>query len=250
MSVDSKAIDAIKMTPVGGQTFVVQRVPTFKVVVLTTSARLLILRNLVCHVEKENSSMDVTVGRPIMRILGYSTDLLLVNARDAQAEWELAGAQQLDTESVQEPSPLQRMCRLEVAAQDRPAMEAADDGAVDNVERHETRTALPKMRSITIEVVVVHLVKKIEVARRLGLTLEGQARLKTILSVWADCFRLEFGNDPPVRVAPLQVRSLKPGAGGHTNKGATMAIFAQQPRHTGSPHIQARRVRLGLRQPP
>lgn len=103
------------------------------------------LRNLVRHVEEEDSRKDLTVGRPIMQILGYSTDQLLVNARDAQTE--LAGIEQLDTESGQEPSPLQKMCRLAVAARDIPA--PADGDVADDVERHETRTALPKMHPTT-----------------------------------------------------------------------------------------------------
>lgn len=44
------------------------------------------LRNLVCYVEEENLSLDLTVGRLIMRILGYSTDALLVQAHDPKPE--------------------------------------------------------------------------------------------------------------------------------------------------------------------
>ncbi|KAE9282551.1 hypothetical protein PR003_g27380 [Phytophthora rubi] len=44
----------------------------------------------------------------------------------------------------------------------------------------------------------------------MGLTLDGRAKLAAVLHFRADCFRVEFGNDPPVRVVPLKVR-LKDG---------------------------------------
>lgn len=36
------------------------------------------LRDLSCPVEDGNHSLDFTLGRPIMTVLGYSTDELLV----------------------------------------------------------------------------------------------------------------------------------------------------------------------------
>ncbi|EGZ29951.1 hypothetical protein PHYSODRAFT_468927 [Phytophthora sojae] len=67
------------------------------------------------------------------------------------------------------------------------------------------------MNPTNLAEVIQYLEKKIEVAAKMGLTLDGTAKLTSILRVRADTFRVEFGNDPPVSVAPMQVR-LKQGA--------------------------------------
>ncbi|OWZ12738.1 hypothetical protein PHMEG_00014052 [Phytophthora megakarya] len=68
------------VTPVGGHEVQVSRVTTFAEVILKTSGGLLVLRNLACHVEEEDLTMDLMVGRSIMTILGYLTDRLLSDA--------------------------------------------------------------------------------------------------------------------------------------------------------------------------
>ncbi|KAF1776793.1 hypothetical protein GQ600_7777 [Phytophthora cactorum] len=50
-------------------------------------ARPHMLRHLVRYVEEKNTSLDLAVGRPVMQILGYFTDALLVRARDMRPEW-------------------------------------------------------------------------------------------------------------------------------------------------------------------
>uniref|UniRef100_H3GD34 Chromo domain-containing protein n=1 Tax=Phytophthora ramorum TaxID=164328 RepID=H3GD34_PHYRM len=59
--------------------------------------------------------------------------------------------------------------------------------------------------------VILYLEAKARVAEELGLTLDGTAKLRGILHARADNFRVEFGHDPPVRVAPMKVR-LREGA--------------------------------------
>ncbi|KAE8960434.1 hypothetical protein PF005_g25805 [Phytophthora fragariae] len=66
------------------------------------------------------------------------------------------------------------------------------------------------MRPTNLTEVIQHLEKKVEVATKMGLTLDGRAKLAAVLHFRADCFRVEFGNGPPVRVVPLKVR-LKDG---------------------------------------
>ncbi|GMF44648.1 unnamed protein product [Phytophthora fragariaefolia] len=85
-------VDGVKLSPVRGWTVDVSRVATLKEVVLTTSDRPLILRNLTCYVNEENLSLDLTLGRPIMKTLGYSTDKLLVDARSNKPKWEPGGS--------------------------------------------------------------------------------------------------------------------------------------------------------------
>ncbi|KAJ0393598.1 hypothetical protein ATCC90586_001342 [Pythium insidiosum] len=158
-----------------------------------------------CYVDEGDGSKDLTVGRPVMRILGYSTAELLVRARDAQSEWELAGMSKAGAGPELEPTPLQRVCRL--AATER----GADSLGTEDMERHTARPTVPCMKPTTLDAVVRHLEAKRDTALRMGLSWSGQQRLRAILYVRADNFRVEFGHDPPVRVAPMQVR-LKPGA--------------------------------------
>lgn len=200
-------VKGVTLAPVGKKEIAVTRSVTFREVVLTTTAGPLMLRNLSCYVEEQNTSMEMIVGRPIMKLLGYSTDKLLVEARSISPEWELQGHRAGEGELDATPTPLQKMCRLQEGSVDStlPSEEA------DEVERHETRTATPSMRPTNLTEVLQYLEKKVEVATKMGLTLDGRAKLVALLHLRVDCFRVEFGNDPPVRVAPLKVR-LKEGA--------------------------------------
>lgn len=82
-------VDGIRLNPVGGRAVEVSRVATFKEGVLEMSAWPLMIRNLAGYVKEENLTVDLNVGRPIMKILGYSTDLLLAVARGTKPGWEL-----------------------------------------------------------------------------------------------------------------------------------------------------------------
>ncbi|KAE8980660.1 hypothetical protein PR001_g23652 [Phytophthora rubi] len=197
-------VAGITLSPVGKEKINVTRIVTFDEVVLSTSAGPLMLRNLSFYVEEENGSMEVIVGRPIMRLLGYSTDKLLVEARKVRPDWELGVAQSDNLEPGAAPAATPWMRRLYA----EPPMLPDEE---DAVERHLTRTATPTMHPTNLTEVIQYLEKKVEIATEMGLTLDGQARLTTILHVRADSFRVDFGNDPPVRVAPRQVH-LKAGA--------------------------------------
>ncbi|GMF20223.1 unnamed protein product [Phytophthora fragariaefolia] len=83
---------------------------------LATSAGPLILGKLACLVEDSNTSLDFTLGRPIMTVLGYSGDELLVRARGTKSEWELGDKEQVGVDD--ETTPLQRMCRMQTRVRD------------------------------------------------------------------------------------------------------------------------------------
>ncbi|KAG7377355.1 hypothetical protein PHYBOEH_000921 [Phytophthora boehmeriae] len=156
-SVAVRTIQPVRLSPVGGSEVVVKRMATFNETILTTSAGPLMLRNLACYVEEDNPRMELTVGRPIMKILGYSTDKLLVDARDTQTEWEL-GVEALPKVDRDESSPtsLQRIYRLAEAAMDSEA-----DADEEDAERHEMRTTLPSMKPTTLAEVTRYLEAKI-----------------------------------------------------------------------------------------
>ncbi|GMF52587.1 unnamed protein product [Phytophthora fragariaefolia] len=201
-----RPVAGITLSPVGKGAIAVTRSVIFCEVVLTTPAGPLMLRNLSCYVEEHNNSMEMIVGRPILKLLGYSTDKLLVEARSISPEWELGGHRTGGGESDAAPTALQKMCRLQESSRD-PTLTTEE---AEDVERQETRTATPCMRPTNLTEVIQHLEKKVEVATKMGLTLDGRAKLATVIHFSADCFRVEFGNDPPVRVVPLKVR-LKDG---------------------------------------
>ncbi|KAE9131587.1 hypothetical protein PF010_g3481 [Phytophthora fragariae] len=166
-------VAGITLSPVGKEK-IMTRIVTFDEVVLTTSAGPLMLRNLSFYVEEDNGSMEVIVGRPIMRLLGYSTDKLLVEARKVRPDWELGVAQSDNLEPGAAPAATPGMRRLYA----EPPMLPDEE---DSVERHETRTATPTMHPTNLTEVIQYLEKKVEIASEMGLTLDGQARLTTIL---------------------------------------------------------------------
>ncbi|GMF21195.1 unnamed protein product [Phytophthora fragariaefolia] len=119
-------------------------------------------------------------------------------------KWELAGVDATTAHTAEGTTPIQRVCRLQAAAMDTSVPSVAD------VERYETRTEFPTMAPELLAHLIRTLEQRFKVATEMGLVLEPRARLKAILTNRQDVFQLQFGDDPPVRVAPLQVR-LKPG---------------------------------------
>ncbi|KAJ8525408.1 hypothetical protein ON010_g15706 [Phytophthora cinnamomi] len=174
----------------------------FREVVLTTTAGPSMLRNLCCYVEENNKSIEMIVGRPIMKRLGYSADKLLAEARSIGPEWELGDHPTGGSGSDAAHTALQKMCRLQESSRDQ----TLTTEEAEEVERQETRTATPCMRPTNLTEVIQHLERKVEVATKMGLTVDGRAKLAAALHFRADCFCVESGNDPPVRVTLLKVR--------------------------------------------
>ena len=76
----AKPKDGLMLHPVGQERVSVERKVRFPEVTLKTSAGPLRLRNLECWIHEGDQSNAVTIGRPTMMALGYSTDGLLVDA--------------------------------------------------------------------------------------------------------------------------------------------------------------------------
>ncbi|KAE9134754.1 hypothetical protein PF010_g2348 [Phytophthora fragariae] len=77
-----------------------------------------------------NTSLDFTLGRPIMTVLGYSADEQLVRARGTKSEWELGDKEQVGDDA--ETTALQRMCRMQTRARDIALYTMALEGLVNN----------------------------------------------------------------------------------------------------------------------
>ncbi|KAF0729338.1 hypothetical protein Ae201684_013084 [Aphanomyces euteiches] len=132
-----------------------------------------------------------------MKKLGYNDQTLLENARRQQAVWDF-GDQPTSTPGV----AMHRALRVEERADDIDDDEGmccatpelrAPDGADD--------------KAIVREI----LLSKVDDACAEGMAPEDAERLTSVLLEFQDVFRVRFGQDPPVKVAPLKVH-LKAGA--------------------------------------
>ncbi|OWZ01914.1 LOW QUALITY PROTEIN: hypothetical protein PHMEG_00026622, partial [Phytophthora megakarya] len=174
------------LDPVGGHLISVARKVWFGEVEFDTSAGLLLLRNLDCLVHEEDHPLSLTIGRPVMNRLGYSTDGLLAAARARQPEYELLERE----ENTVDPSPLVQLQVLE------------EDG--DELDELVTS---PSMAGKTTRAVQEALELKLQEATRNGLPSKESEQLRQLLFRYIDVFRLSVGNDPPVRVPPLRAKA-------------------------------------------
>ncbi|GMF50263.1 unnamed protein product [Phytophthora fragariaefolia] len=181
------------LEPVGGHLIRDVRKVRFGEVEFETSAGPLLLRNLDCLAHEE---LSLTIGRPVMSRLGCSTDGLLAVARTRQPEYEL-----LDTEQV---TP--NLSALLQAMRARALEKEGDDS-----DEEDDLVASPSLEEETTRAVQEALGLKLKEAAANGLPSYEGEQLRDLLFRYVDVFRLSFGNYPPVRVPPLQVR-LKEGA--------------------------------------
>ncbi|KAH9109321.1 hypothetical protein AeMF1_015598 [Aphanomyces euteiches] len=157
----------------------------------------LLLRGLRVWVDETVSDVELTLGLPVMKKLGYNDQTLLENARRQQAVWDF-GDQPTSTPGV----AMHRALRVEERTDDIDDDEGmccatpelrAPDGADD--------------KAIVREI----LLSKVDDACAEGMAPEDAERLTSVLLEFQDVFRVRFGQDPPVKVAPLEVH-LKAGA--------------------------------------
>ncbi|KAE9052514.1 hypothetical protein PR001_g430 [Phytophthora rubi] len=94
---------------------------------LATSAGPMMLRNLACLVEDGNKSQGFTLGRPIMTVLSYPANVLLVRARDTKSEWELGDTEQ----AVVETTAIQLLCQMKTSVRDIALDTMTLEGLVD-----------------------------------------------------------------------------------------------------------------------
>ncbi|KAE8999859.1 hypothetical protein PR001_g18944 [Phytophthora rubi] len=188
--------------PVGGQLVVLSRVALIRKVSLATSAGPLVLRNLRCWVDETDEELNITIGRPMMERLGYSVDAFLVAALTKQPEYDGGGGAPLSPDS----SPMLKMQRLQYQA-------CYDPPSSSEATALEDFALTPKFESddVASQRVQELFVKGLKEAVARGLSERGLLRMKASLDKYTDNFRVQFGLDPPVKVAPLKVR-LKPGA--------------------------------------
>ena len=186
----------VELVPVGDKRIWVTRRAQFDAVTLLTSSGPLVLRELECWVLDEDHSLLLTIGRPVMRQLGYSTDVFLSNAYRRQPEWQLSRDHLLGAATdSKEPTTMVRVQQL----RENVLYEREDSDAQDE------RAQLPDLRKSTTAAIREALHMRHREAVDCGLSVDEGQRLWQLLEQYHDIFRLEFGNDPPVQVPPLKV---------------------------------------------
>ncbi|POM77199.1 hypothetical protein PHPALM_5452 [Phytophthora palmivora] len=153
---------------------------------LSTAAGPLMLRHLRAWVhEGEREVPSLILSQHVMKKLGYSVEAILSQARERQEEWDLN-----ELETGDYSSGVSRVCRVssQVAWSDN--FVGLDD---------EMRTATPELKAKPRDDA------RVAAAEQAGLSSASLKKLGELLVRYEDVFRLSFGKDPPVRVAPLKV---------------------------------------------
>ncbi|KAH9137526.1 hypothetical protein AeRB84_017790, partial [Aphanomyces euteiches] len=176
----------------------------FTSVTLETACGPLTLRGLQAWVDDTSSLIELIISRPVMEVLGFSVDDLLVGARQQNAEWDVS------PQAGQSQTSMARIQRLMADGResDEPQLDESDgmECATPAVERPTGDGRDEERRKMKEEAVLGILMSKVADAQARGLTAEEPARLESLLSRHVDVFRDDLGNDPPVKVEPLKVR--------------------------------------------
>ncbi|KAJ0408845.1 hypothetical protein P43SY_000741 [Pythium insidiosum] len=85
------------------------------------------------------------------------------------------------------------------------------DGSEGMEDDYDRLATMPDMKASTAQAVEEALRLSFDDAKANGLPQRLSQRLWDMLLTYSDCFRLEFGHDPPIKVPPLQVR-MRPDA--------------------------------------
>ena len=192
-----KAPTPLTLLPVGGNKLTVTDTVTFERVQLQSSAGPVVVKRLTCWVQPNDGDRILTIGRPVMEVLGYDSERLLAEATGRSREYDM-------TLEEHDPSAMAKACRVRTAE-----WQGADAGGIDSADElvmtPECRAPdnAPSVRDV--------LALRVDEARANGLSDDGVQVLSDLLDEFADVFRVAFGNDPPVAIEPLRVR-LKPDA--------------------------------------
>ena len=152
------------------------------------------LKNISAWVDPTDKAVGLTLGRPVMKALGYSTEALLQDAAMNQDSFDLRELSVLD----QEQSAV--CCALKA----RYAQFLAEGGDLDDIEVFDDEPPVSMTVSECLQAKVDEAIQK-------GLSAAGATRLAAILVTFEDVFRIKLQKDRPISVEPLQVR-FKEGA--------------------------------------
>ncbi|RHZ19795.1 hypothetical protein DYB26_006632, partial [Aphanomyces astaci] len=179
---------------------VMTRSVKFNCVTLDTTCGPLVLRGLKAWVDDASTATELIVSRPVMELLGFSVEDLLVGARKKKEEWDVSSV------PTNELSGMANVKRLMAEKLNPPELDP-DDGmecatpevypktsAEDEAERRRTKQGA----------VQAILTAKAAEAETRGLAPAEATRLHDLLAKHIDVFREDLGDDPPVKVEPLK----------------------------------------------
>lgn len=198
-------VDPVLLAPLGGDPITVTRKIRFDEVALETPAGPLMLGGLKCWIHGEDSTLSLTIGRPVLVQLGYSTADLLSAAKSRRCEYRLDDATAYSPTSLVPNMPAATPLIRMHALLDAELNPCAPGDSVDEM------VATPELTQFEPVDVRRVLLQKVQDAHEAGLPDTSCDQLKALLEKHLDVFRLSFGNDPPVKVEPLKVR-LRPDA--------------------------------------
>ncbi|KAH9117225.1 hypothetical protein LEN26_012755 [Aphanomyces euteiches] len=155
----------------------------------------LALLSVNCWIDERDRGANITLGRRIMNTWGYDTAVLLEMARKKLSTWDMSLLSVLDND---EPSA----CKLAVQKLAFPPPDDNEEFSDDN-DPSDILSAQSKIDSI--------LEERTREAEASGISKSGAKYLRNLLFEFIDVLRIEFANDPPLRIEQLQVR-LEDGA--------------------------------------
>ena len=172
-------------------------IPTLEV---DTPAGTLRLTNVNAWVDTTDKGLNITLGRPIMVAMGYSTEGLLAAVREQGDSVDLSMLSvTVATDSEEVYKTLKTRYAERLSQQKDPDVEDDDEASEVDPDKADA-------------LVAVVLAEKLKEAKAKGLRGKPLAKLKHLLHRFRDVFRLAFKkSDQPVKVEPLQVK-LKDGA--------------------------------------
>jgi hypothetical protein len=173
-------------------------------VVFQTSAGPLVWRNVWCMVDDGDERISLIINRETMEQMGYSPDALLVEAKRRMDREE--NLIQLEEQPVSDALPFIRLLRVKEEARLLEDM----DGDVDQFEEKLLTPEISPAEQQQDQIKEI-LAKKVQEASAAGLAAEDARRLEGMLEEYRDVFRIEFANDPPIKVDPMKV-NIKPDA--------------------------------------
>ncbi|KAH9107236.1 hypothetical protein LEN26_001688 [Aphanomyces euteiches] len=170
----------------------------FNSLTLDTTCGPLVLRGFQAWIDDASPLVELIVSRPVMEILGFSVDDLLVGARKEKAEWDVSADAKVEPTAMLN---LKRLMAESAVAQSQ--VDDPDDGmecATPEVERPIPTEDEEARREKKQEIVRDILLAKADEAKSHGLEPADAERLEFVLLKHIDVF-----------LEPLKVR-IKPGS--------------------------------------
>ncbi|RLO10095.1 hypothetical protein DYB28_010144, partial [Aphanomyces astaci] len=176
----------------------------FNCVTLDTTCEPLVLCGLKAWVDDASTATKLIVSRPVMELLVFSVEDLLVGARKKKEEWDVSSV------PTNELSGMANVKRLMAEKLNPPELDP-DDGMECATPEVYPKTSVEdeaERRRTKRGAVQAILTTKVAEAETCGLAPAEATRLHDLLAKHIDVFREDLGDDPPVKVEPLKQGTL------------------------------------------